>query len=61
VQFRAEAFNLFNHPNFNRPGALQESVKLFTTPSNDRIPPNAAIRSTLTDARQIQFGLKFTF
>jgi len=60
VQFRAEAFNLFNHPNFNRPGALQESVKLFT-PFGDRIPPNAAIRSTLTDPRQIQFGLKFTF
>ena len=60
VQFRAEAFNLFNHPNFNRPGALQESVKLFT-PLGERIPPNAAIRSTITDPRQIQFGLKFTF
>ena len=60
VQFRAEAFNLFNHPSFNRPGALLEGVKLFT-PSLDRIPSAATIRSTLTDPRQIQFGLKFTF
>jgi len=60
IQFRAEAFNLFNRANFNRPGALQESVKLFSA-SGDRVASNATIRSTLTDSRQIQFGLKFTF
>ena len=60
VQFRAEAFNVLNHPSFNRPGALQEGVKLFN-PFGERIPTAATIRSTLTDSRQIQFGLKFTF
>jgi hypothetical protein len=60
VQFRAEAFNLFNHANFNRPGPLTESIRLFT-PSGARVASAATIRSTLTDSRQIQFGLKFTF
>src|SRR3989441_1604966 len=53
VQFRAEAFNLFNHANFNRPGALQENVRIFSGPSGDRIPSAGTIRSTLTDPRQI--------
>ena len=60
VQFRAEAFNLFNRANFNRPGALQEGVRLFNA-SSGRVASSATIRSTLTDSRQIQFGLKFTF
>ena len=60
VQFRAEAFNLFNRANFNRPGALQEGVRLFNA-SAARVASSATIRSTLTEARQIQFGLKFTF
>ena len=60
VQFRAEAFNLANHANFNRPGALQEGVRLFNA-SAARVVSAATIRSTLTDSRQIQFGLKLTF
>jgi hypothetical protein len=60
VQFRAEAFNLPNHANFNRPGPLQNSINLFT-PSGARVVSAATIRSTLTDSRQIQLGLKFTF
>src|SRR5262249_12632287 len=60
LQFRAEAFNLFNRANFNRPGPQQESIKLFN-PSGQRVVSAATIRSTLTDSRQIQFGLKFTF
>ena len=60
LQFRAEAFNVFNRANFNRPGPLQESIKLFD-PSGARVASAASIRSTLTDSRQIQLGLKFTF
>jgi Carboxypeptidase regulatory-like domain/TonB dependent receptor-like, beta-barrel len=56
VQFRAEFFNLFNHPNlqaqtttlFNNKGAL-------ITTAGTLLPPTA------TSSRQIQFGLKLTF
>jgi len=60
LQFRAEAFNLFNRANFSRPGPLTESIRLFD-PSGSRVASGATIRSTLTDSRQIQLGLKFTF
>jgi hypothetical protein len=60
LQFRAETFNLFNRANFNRPGPLTESIRLFNA-SGARVVSNATIRSTLTDSRQIQLGLKFTF
>jgi len=48
LQFRAEAFNLFNHTNYTNPNTTLTSVNLgrtFSTYSN----------------RQIQFGLKFIF
>jgi len=60
VQFRAEAFKVFNHPNFARPGALTEPIRLFN-PLGERVVSAATIRNTLTDSRQIEFGLKFTF
>jgi hypothetical protein len=60
LQFRAEAFNVFNRANFNRPGPLTESIRLFNA-SGGVVPSAATIRSTLTDSRQIQFGLKITF
>src|SRR6266516_2041506 len=60
LQFRAEAFNVFNRANFNRPGPLTESIRLFDA-SGARVVSNATIRSTLTDSRQIQLGLKFNF
>ncbi len=48
VQFRAEAFNLFNHPNFNLPDNFLGS------PTFGRI-------TSARDPRHIQFGLKFLF
>ncbi|MBI3894920.1 MAG: TonB-dependent receptor, partial [Acidobacteria bacterium] len=55
VQFRAEFFNLFNHPNFSQP-----NTTVFTSPT--RINPTAGrISGTITDPRKIQLALKFEF
>jgi hypothetical protein len=48
LQFRAEFFNFFNHPNFNPPGTT------FGTSS-------FGVISSAADPRQIQFALKFIF
>lgn len=74
VQLRVEVFNLFNHANFGLPGA---SVFTAAPPPNDpKAPPSCTasgagcsspnpqagqITTTVTTARQIQFGLKFIF
>lgn len=51
AQFRAEFFNILNHPNFNTPNAV------VFTPSG--VSPTAGvITSTSTTSRQIQFALK---
>ncbi len=51
LQFRAEFFNILNHPNFNSPNAV------VFTPSG--VSPTAGlITSTSTTSRQIQIGLK---
>ncbi len=48
VQVRAEAFNVFNHPNFNLP------VETLDDPAFGTI-------TSAMDPRQIQFGLKIRF
>ena len=53
VQFRAEAFNIFNHPNFGLPGGGS------AVPVD--VPGGASITNTATDNRQIEFALKYTF
>jgi hypothetical protein len=59
VQFRAEFFNILNHPNFSIPNA-----SLYTQGTNGTFLPNSSlnqITSTTSDSRQIQFGLKVLF
>jgi hypothetical protein len=50
LQFRAEAFNIFNHVNFANPGALLTSPATFGAISQDR-----------NGARQVQLALKYSF
>jgi hypothetical protein len=53
IQFRAELFNMFNHPNFGLPGGgSQISVD---------VPGGGAITNTAIDNREIEFALKYTF
>jgi hypothetical protein len=54
IQFRAEFFNLMNHPNFQAP--IKASAVL--NPDGSPVSGAGAIDSTSTTSRQIQFGLK---
>ena len=52
LEFRAEFFNLTNHPNFAQPGSLNfTDIKNFARITATRDNPN--------DPREIQFALKF--
>jgi hypothetical protein len=57
VQFRAEFFNVLNHPNFQPPF---DSNTIFNA-NGTLIPASGKINFTATDARQIQFGLKLVW
>jgi len=54
LQFRAEAVNVLNHPNFSYPNEV-----LFQ--GADYSPSGGVITATSTNSRQIQFALKLQF
>jgi outer membrane receptor protein involved in Fe transport len=61
LQFRAEAFNLPNHPNFAVPSGRTAFTGAAADGSPIIAPTWGRITSTVTTSRQIQLGLKLTF
>jgi hypothetical protein len=62
LELRAEAFNLFNHPNFSIPSqrAVFSGVNA-TTGEPTRVSSAGLITTTQTSSRQLQLGLKVIF
>lgn len=65
LQFRAEFFNIFNHPNFNAPGfggsnifAVPNSLNFTNTSAFGKI---GSTRDAPYDPRQVQFALKLYY
>ena len=54
LQFRAEAFNIFNHPNFSSPNPVAFSGNNYSSSAG-------VITATSTTSRQIQLALKLLF
>jgi len=56
LQFRAEAFNVFNHPNFGN-----MITPIFSGSTGARNGSAGRIIDTATTSRQIQFALRLAF
>ena len=62
LQFRAEFFNILNHPNFQAPNFLTDGNNNSIFDANGALTGNAgALGSTTTSSRQIQLGLKINW
>lgn len=70
IQFRIEMFNIFNHANFAPPlnhlsvftqSASGDPTQLDAIPSDPKLGGAGQLDSTVTNSRQIQFGLKFVW
>ena len=55
LQFRAELFNVFNHPNFGQPG------NVVGTPDFGRITNTRFPTGESGSSRQVQLGMKLIF
>ena len=60
LEFRAEFFNLFNHPHFFLPGIAGSGDQDVNSPSSFGVI-SQTINQTVNDARSIQFALKLRF
>jgi len=58
VQFRAEFFNILNHPNFRVPDIASGYTDIFDG-TGTPLSTAGVLTKTSTDAREIQFALKF--
>ena len=61
LEFHADFFNLFNRANFAVPRAPQAQVLNPASPADPLIGGAGKITNTVTNSRQIQFGLKLVF
>jgi hypothetical protein len=63
VELRAEAFNLFNHPNFSIPSAraVFSGAPNASNPEGVRVSSAGLITTTQTASRNLQLGLKIIF
>src|SRR5882724_1030771 len=61
LHFRAEFFNILNHPNFAAPNFLNDSNNSIFDSTGQRIANAGVIGSTSTSSRQIQLGLKLVW
>lgn len=62
VQFRAEVFNILNHPNFAPP--VDTNILFDATPATNpgaAVSPAGVITQTQTTSRQLQFALKLSW
>jgi hypothetical protein len=60
VQFRAEMFNILNHPNFQVPGPGDGNTDIFDG-TGTSLPTAGVLLRTTTPERQIQFAIKVVF
>jgi hypothetical protein len=62
IQFRVEAFNVFNHPSWGAPnGNILAGATFPGAPANAAHQGFGVINSTAIPMRQIQLGLKYSF
>ena len=62
IELRLEAYNIFNHPNFNNPGDDPAGVgNQIGSPQFGQIFSQLGRSDGTTGARQLQMGAKFTF
>jgi hypothetical protein len=58
VDLRVEVFNLFNRANFGPPGLIAFAG---TSDTEAPLASFGQIRSTVTSARQVQLGVRWTY